>query len=225
MKAYFGKYANYATSAYHQKLKRKCRNLSGRKKEENSEGVVYMQKTGRWPLDWRSAKAERGRESERAAALGGRTTNPADRYRPPTPTNPAGARRIDRPKMAEEVDAAAVAAGAAVQLIDGEGGFAADSAERFMAAAGVAGCGLSYAVVSIMGPQSSGTCVRYVLRSVDQMARSRRHAALAGHLFDQMLRLSCADLRWASALRPICCVLCILGIGRSARLTARLMRL
>jgi hypothetical protein len=61
--------------------------------------------------------------------------------------------------MAEEVDAAAVAAGAAVQLIDGEGGFAADSAERFMAAAGVAGCGLSYAVVSIMGPQSSGTCV------------------------------------------------------------------
>jgi hypothetical protein len=68
--------------------------------------------------------------------------------------------------MAEEVDAAAVAAGAAVQLIDGEGGFAADSAERFMAAAGVAGCGLSYAVVSIMGPQSSGTCVTYSDRSI-----------------------------------------------------------
>uniref|UniRef100_A0A0E0FDX9 Protein ROOT HAIR DEFECTIVE 3 homolog n=1 Tax=Oryza meridionalis TaxID=40149 RepID=A0A0E0FDX9_9ORYZ len=48
------------------------------------------------------------------------------------------------------------AAAEAVQLIDGEGEFAADSAERFMAAAGVAGCGLSYAVVSIMGPQSSG---------------------------------------------------------------------
>lgn len=48
-------------------------------------------------------------------------------------------------------------AAAAVQLIDGEGEFAGDAAERFMAAAGVAGCGLSYAVVSIMGPQSSGT--------------------------------------------------------------------
>ncbi|KAL5206171.1 hypothetical protein ABZP36_034380 [Zizania latifolia] len=44
----------------------------------------------------------------------------------------------------------------AVQLIDGEGEFAGDSAERFMATAGVAGCGLSYAVISIMGPQSSG---------------------------------------------------------------------
>ncbi|PNT62369.1 hypothetical protein BRADI_4g02450v3 [Brachypodium distachyon] len=54
--------------------------------------------------------------------------------------------------MATEEDAAAEA----VQLIDGEGEFAAESAERFMAAAGVAGCGLSYAVVSIMGPQSSG---------------------------------------------------------------------
>ncbi|PWZ34142.1 hypothetical protein Zm00014a_032436 [Zea mays] len=53
----------------------------------------------------------------------------------------------------EESDAAE---GVAVQLIDGEGEFAAAAAERFMAAAGVAGCGLSYAVVSIMGPQSSG---------------------------------------------------------------------
>uniref|UniRef100_A0A0D9Y179 Protein ROOT HAIR DEFECTIVE 3 homolog n=1 Tax=Leersia perrieri TaxID=77586 RepID=A0A0D9Y179_9ORYZ len=44
----------------------------------------------------------------------------------------------------------------AVQLIDGEGEFAGESAERFMASAGVAVCGLSYAVVSIMGPQSSG---------------------------------------------------------------------
>ena len=55
----------------------------------------------------------------------------------------------------EESDAAE---GVAVQLIDGEGEFAAEGAERFMAAAGVAGCGLSYAVVSIMGPQSSGIC-------------------------------------------------------------------
>jgi hypothetical protein len=51
----------------------------------------------------------------------------------------------------------AAAASTAVQLIDGEGEFAGESAERFMATAGVAGCGLSYAVVSIMGPQSSGT--------------------------------------------------------------------
>ncbi|VAI27484.1 unnamed protein product [Triticum turgidum subsp. durum] len=59
--------------------------------------------------------------------------------------------------MAEVDAAAAAAAGAqAVQLIDGEGEFAGESAERFMTAAGVAGCGLSYAVVSIMGPQSSG---------------------------------------------------------------------
>ncbi|KAE8790378.1 Protein ROOT HAIR DEFECTIVE 31 [Hordeum vulgare] len=58
--------------------------------------------------------------------------------------------------MAEEDAAAAAAAGVqAVQLIDGEGEFAGDSAERFMTAAGVSGCGLSYAVVSIMGPQSS----------------------------------------------------------------------
>ncbi|TVU49202.1 hypothetical protein EJB05_00500 [Eragrostis curvula] len=55
--------------------------------------------------------------------------------------------------MEETTDAAAATA---VQLIDGEGEFAGESAERFMAAAGVAGCGLSYAVVSIMGPQSSG---------------------------------------------------------------------
>jgi hypothetical protein len=55
--------------------------------------------------------------------------------------------------MAED---GAATAGTAVQLIDGEGGFATDSAERFMAAAGVAECGLSYAVVSIFGPQGSG---------------------------------------------------------------------
>ncbi|VAI13208.1 unnamed protein product [Triticum turgidum subsp. durum] len=59
--------------------------------------------------------------------------------------------------MAEVDAAAAAAAGAqAVQLIDGEGEFAGESAERFMTYAGVAGCGLSYAVVAIMGPQSSG---------------------------------------------------------------------
>lgn len=64
----------------------------------------------------------------------------------------------------EESDAAE---GVAVQLIDGEGEFAAEGAERFMAAAGVAGCGLSYAVVAIMGPQSSGTCFALRLHRLD----------------------------------------------------------
>ncbi|RLN00481.1 hypothetical protein C2845_PM06G33430 [Panicum miliaceum] len=56
----------------------------------------------------------------------------------------------------EEMEESDALGGVAVQLIDGEGVFEAEGAERFMAAAGVAGCGLSYAVVSIMGPQSSG---------------------------------------------------------------------
>jgi hypothetical protein len=111
-------------------------------------------------------------------------------------------------------DDGAATAGTAVQLIDGEGGFATDSAERFMAAAGVAECGLSYAVVSIMGPQSSGTYVRYVLRSVIGRMELALPSALAGHVFDQM-HPHCG--------RSVACsVLCI---GRSIRLTARLMRL
>lgn len=42
------------------------------------------------------------------------------------------------------------------QLIDGEGEFNALGMERFTKAVRLAECGLSYAVVSIMGPQSSG---------------------------------------------------------------------
>eukprot|EP01018_Ginkgo_biloba_P021580 Gb_39091 [translate_table: standard] len=42
------------------------------------------------------------------------------------------------------------------QLIDGEGSYNADDLEGFMKAVKLAECGLSYAVVSIMGPQSSG---------------------------------------------------------------------
>ncbi|KAG1347727.1 putative protein ROOT HAIR DEFECTIVE 3 [Cocos nucifera] len=42
------------------------------------------------------------------------------------------------------------------QLIDGDGEFNALGMERFMKAVRLAECGLSYAVVSIMGPQSSG---------------------------------------------------------------------
>jgi hypothetical protein len=72
----------------------------------------------------------------------------------------------------EESDAAE---GVAVQLIDGEGEFAAEGAERFMAAAGVAGCGLSYAVVSIMGPQSSGMLCSHRLRSRPGRAHSTIH--------------------------------------------------
>uniref|UniRef100_A0A0D6QUT6 Protein ROOT HAIR DEFECTIVE 3 homolog n=2 Tax=Araucaria cunninghamii TaxID=56994 RepID=A0A0D6QUT6_ARACU len=42
------------------------------------------------------------------------------------------------------------------QLIDGEGNFNVDGLEKFMKSVKLAECGLSYAVVSIMGPQSSG---------------------------------------------------------------------
>lgn len=43
-----------------------------------------------------------------------------------------------------------------VQLIDGDGEFNFPGVEHFMKATKLAECGLSYAVVSIMGPQSSG---------------------------------------------------------------------
>ncbi|KAE8646514.1 protein ROOT HAIR DEFECTIVE 3 homolog 1 [Cucumis sativus] len=43
-----------------------------------------------------------------------------------------------------------------VQLIDGDGGFNADGIESFIKDVKLGECGLSYAVVSIMGPQSSG---------------------------------------------------------------------
>lgn len=105
----------------------------------------------------------------------------------------------------EESDAAD---GVAVQLIDGEGEFAAEGAERFMAAAGVAGCGLSYAAVAIMGPQSSGIALapppfpsRITRRSItvgsvaclvgpipSSVAGWGHACARAGHLFDKMLR-------------------------------------
>ncbi|XP_020105144.1 protein ROOT HAIR DEFECTIVE 3 homolog 2-like [Ananas comosus] len=42
------------------------------------------------------------------------------------------------------------------QLIDGDGAFHVEGLDGFIRAAGLADCGLSYAVVSIMGPQSSG---------------------------------------------------------------------
>jgi protein SEY1 len=43
-----------------------------------------------------------------------------------------------------------------VQLIDGDGGFNVAGVESFLKTVKLAECGLSYAVVSIMGPQSSG---------------------------------------------------------------------
>lgn len=42
------------------------------------------------------------------------------------------------------------------QLIDGDGMFNVHGLENFMKEVKLAECGLSYAVVSIMGPQSSG---------------------------------------------------------------------
>lgn len=43
------------------------------------------------------------------------------------------------------------------QLIDGEGNFNVEGLDNFTKAVKLADRGLSYAVVSIMGPQSSGT--------------------------------------------------------------------
>lgn len=43
-----------------------------------------------------------------------------------------------------------------LQLIDGDGGFNKSGLAEFVKAVRLAECGLSYAVVSIMGPQSSG---------------------------------------------------------------------
>lgn len=43
-----------------------------------------------------------------------------------------------------------------VQLIDGDGGFNDTGIDNFIKDVKLGECGLSYAVVSIMGPQSSG---------------------------------------------------------------------
>jgi hypothetical protein len=51
----------------------------------------------------------------------------------------------------------------AAQVVGADGEMDAAATERFAAAAGLQGRGLSYAVVSILGPQGSGTCV-YVSR-------------------------------------------------------------
>ena len=50
----------------------------------------------------------------------------------------------------------------ATQLIDGDGGFNAAGLDRFVKETKVIDCGLSYAVVAIMGPQSSGKASNYV---------------------------------------------------------------
>lgn len=44
------------------------------------------------------------------------------------------------------------------QLIDGDGVFNAAGLDEFVRKTKLADCGLSYAVVAIMGPQSSGMC-------------------------------------------------------------------
>ena len=51
------------------------------------------------------------------------------------------------------VDAAACCS---THLIDGDGSFNATGLDKFMKEVKLGECGLSYAVVSIMGPQSSG---------------------------------------------------------------------
>jgi hypothetical protein len=44
----------------------------------------------------------------------------------------------------------------ATQLIDGDGGFNVTGLDNFIKTSNMSSCGLSYAVVAIMGPQSSG---------------------------------------------------------------------
>ena len=120
----------------------------------------------------------------------------------PFPTRALGARARPPTTGSEEMEESDAVGGVAVQLIDGEGEFAAEGAERFMAAAGVAGCGLSYAVVSIMGPQSSGTVrtasipipsalhddrSRLVGPPITSSIGGPAPCARAGHLFDEML--------------------------------------
>ncbi|KAI3833178.1 hypothetical protein MKX03_004319, partial [Papaver bracteatum] len=53
------------------------------------------------------------------------------------------------------------------QLIDGDGSFNVEGLARFSKAVKLAECGLSYAVVSIMGPQSSGksTLLNHLFRT------------------------------------------------------------
>lgn len=48
------------------------------------------------------------------------------------------------------------------QLIDGDGAFNDAGIENFIKMVKLAECGLSYAVVSIMGPQSSGMLASYM---------------------------------------------------------------
>lgn len=48
----------------------------------------------------------------------------------------------------------------ATQVVSADGEMDAAAMERFAAAAGLPGCGLSYAVVSILGPQGSGELTR-----------------------------------------------------------------
>ncbi|KAM0848969.1 hypothetical protein ACQ4PT_054032 [Festuca glaucescens] len=110
--------------------------------------------------------------------------------------------------MAED---GAATAGTAVQLIDGEGGFATDSAERFMATAGVAECGLSYAVVSIMGPQSSGKNADSISLSLgaklpkDDTAFEKQSALFALAISDIVLiNMWCHDIgREQAANKPL----------------------
>lgn len=53
------------------------------------------------------------------------------------------------------------------QLIDEDGGFNVTGLENFMKEVNFGACGLSYAVVSIMGPQSSGMYYLHTLSAFD----------------------------------------------------------
>lgn len=50
----------------------------------------------------------------------------------------------------------------ATQLIDGNGIFNVEGVNKFVKSIKLGDCGLSYAVVAIMGPQSSGKYIYYM---------------------------------------------------------------
>lgn len=76
----------------------------------------------------------------------------------------------------------------ATQLIDGNGNFNAAGLDDFMKKVKLAHCGLSYAVVAIMGPQSSGKFSVSLLSNssllVELMRDSSTHSNCSGESFN-----------------------------------------
>ncbi|KAI9107696.1 hypothetical protein K1719_021359 [Acacia pycnantha] len=69
----------------------------------------------------------------------------------------------------------------ATQLIDGDGVFNVVGLDAFMKKAKVADCGLSYAVVAIMGPQSSGKWLSARIRLINGLPEIGKHFLAPRH--------------------------------------------